>query len=86
MVILPPQPTSFSINLVVTQTTIRGFRHSFFPIFTLPSGGKEYPYGIQIALMADLHTNASIYADNIIVVVSPVNQYMASGSSISNLD
>lgn len=37
-------------------------------------------------MMADLQTNVSIYTDNAMVVASPFNKYMASGSTINNLD
>lgn len=34
---------------------------------------------------AGLQTNASMYADNAMIIASPLNQYLASGSAINNL-
>lgn len=70
---------------MVTQTIIEGNRLTFLPGFTLPTGGREYPYGMPTALMVGLHTNASTYANNAMVVASSVNQHMASRSSRNNL-
>lgn len=78
-------PTSSPINHVVTQNTTGGTRHPFLPSFTLFAGGKEKPYGMSTALMADLQTNASKYADNAMVVAFSVNNYMTSESAINNL-
>lgn len=39
---------------------------------------------LSTTMMADLQTNASTYADNAMTNVSPLNQYLAFGSIISN--
>lgn len=57
----------------------------FLPSFTLPFSGREYPYGMLTAMMEDLHTNVSMYANNAIIVNSPFNPYMASRFAINNL-
>lgn len=84
MVIPPPQPTSFPVNPVVTQTTFGGTRLPFLPIFTLTLGGKGYPYGIPTKMIKGLQTNMSMYVSNAMVVVSPFNPYLESKSIINS--
>lgn len=80
----PPQVTSIPTTLRVTQGIIGDHRPSFLPSFTLRLSSREYPYGMPTAMMANLQTNASRYADNTMTVASPLNPYLASRSSISN--
>lgn len=82
---LIPSPTSFPINPVVTQTTVGGFRPQFLLTFTVPFAGREYPYGMSVAMMADLQMNTSMYADNAMIVAFPFNPYLTLGSSINSL-
>lgn len=52
--------------------------------FTLPISGRIQPYGMPIAMMASMHPSASTYVDNAIIIVSPINPYLESGSSVHN--
>ena len=52
---------------MVTQVTIRHLRSSFLPSFTLPPGGREYPYDMPTTMMDDLQTNAFKYVDNVMI-------------------
>lgn len=49
-----------------------------------PPGSRKKPYGMRITMMEGIHLSASTYADNVMVVVSPINLYLALGSVINN--
>lgn len=55
------------------------------PSFTLPMGNRDYPYGMPVMMMTDLHSNTSTYEDNTMAVVPPYNPYSASGLIKNNL-
>jgi len=49
--------------------------------FAMPMTTREQPYGILTSMMADLHNNASTFADNAIPY-TPYNANIPSSSSI----
>lgn len=50
----------------------------------MPVLSKDFPYGIPIATMIELQSNALAYANNNALIMSSLNLYVASGYSISN--
>lgn len=45
---------------------------------------REYPYGMETLMMADLQINSSTYVDNNMIVFLPHSPQVASGSTLSN--
>lgn len=77
--------TSIPTNPRATHATIGDPRPSYVPGFTIPPISRDFFYGMPIAAMEGLQSNASMYAYNNITIKSPLNPYVVLGSAMSNL-
>lgn len=85
VVSLPPV-ANISTTHKVTLVVVGDLTPPCVLSFTLPLGTRDYPCGMPITMMAGLQSHALMLADNDAMIVSPLNPYLASGSSISNLN
>lgn len=74
---------SILTTLRVTHAIIGDPRPFLTPSFTLPQVSRDYPYGMPTAMMAGLHSHASMFADNNATIVSLLNLYATSSPVIN---
>ena len=87
---LPPFTTSSQqlVNTLIASmfgtqasTSTRPLTTSQIPF---PPFSREYTLGMPSSLMAGINTQPSVYADSAVVVHSPFNPYLGSGSAIQS--
>lgn len=76
-------PTTLGPTRPIVGNTINP-RVPYAPQFSLPMVVRDYPYGMETLMMADLQINASTYVDNNMIIFSPHSPQVASGSTLSN--
>lgn len=79
-----PAATSIPTTPRSTHTAIGDPMPSYRLGFTMPLVYRDFLYGMPTAMVAGLHSNASMYEDNNATITSPLNSYVASGSTIGN--
>lgn len=84
MVVSLTVATSIPTTPRPTHTGIGDPRPSYMQSFTMSLVYRDFPYCIPTTMMEGLQSNTSTYADNNAKITSPLNQYVASESSISN--
>lgn len=81
-----PVATSVLTTPRLTHAPFVDHRSLYMPSFTMLIVSRDSPYGMSTTMMSGLQRSASTCADNNATITSPLNPYVASGSSISHYD
>lgn len=84
VVVTLPSVTSVPISPRPTIIIMGDYNPLYIPSFIIPLVTMDYRYGMPTSMMAGLDNHASMFAYNDATIASPLNPYLASGSSISN--